>query len=386
MYIEDNAQLKDFIERILGECRGGHVAIDTEFIRERTYWPDLCLVQIASANHAAAIDMLKTDVRLLEPLLHAPDVLKVFHAAHQDIEIFWHLLEMMPLPFFDTQIGAMFAGMGEGISYEILIQKLLTIKLDKTSQYTNWAQRPLSEKQISYALADAQYLYLAYPILNKLLKDLGRQDWLCEEMAQVVDPKTYDLDPLDAWRRIHMPTGRGQNLAVLQDLAAWRDREARQSNVNRGRVIRDEYLIKIAQRLPRTFEDLNKCLQGGAGCRIDDVAELLFEVTTKSLLRSQNTWPHAYGRKPESVKDPLLMDLLRLTQRAIAQDLGIPPRLLVQKGDLEKLVNEGERDNVACLSGWRERAFGRYVIQLLTGELGLTNGKRGLTLQKNSSS
>lgn len=382
MFIEDNAQLESFIEKILHDCKGTHVAIDTEFIREKTYWPDLCLVQVAVANQAVTIDALKTDIHLLKPLLLAPDILKVFHAAHQDVEIFWHRLKVMPTPFFDSQIGAMFAGMGEGISYESLVQKLLTIKLDKSSQYTNWAQRPLSEQQISYALADVQYLYLVYPVLSMLLKDLGRQEWLIEELAQVIDPKTYDLDPQDAWRRIHMPAGRGQNLAVLQDLAAWREREAMQANVNRARIIRDEYFIKIALRLPKTLDSVKQCLSGGQGCRVDQLTEPLFEIVTKSLARSPNTWPHTQGRKPEPVKDILLLDLLRIAQRTIAQQLGIPARLLIKKGDLEKLVNDGINDSVVCLSGWRYEAFGRALKKILSGKIGITQGQKGVAIKE----
>jgi ribonuclease D len=388
MYIDKTEALQAFVTEALAEAAGSYIAIDTEFVRERTYWPHLCLVQIATAKQAVLIDVLQVDVRLLTPLLSHPDIIKVFHAGRQDMEIFWHDLQMIPQPIFDTQIGAMFAGLGEGISYESLIHKLLEVRLDKTSQYTNWAQRPLTEQQQAYAVADVYYLYQAYPLLVQKLQDLGRQQWLCDEIAQLTDPQTYEANLATVWQRIHMPTGRGQNLAVLQDLAAWREQQAQALNYNRSRVIRDEHLACIAMRLPQSLDEIKELLEKMKDLKGDQdaLAQSLYDVVSKSLIRLAPTWPQPITRKPTAVDNPYLLELLKLLQRTIADDLEIPMRLLIHKGDLEKLVNRNEQEpvpeEIGCLSGWRHDAFGRYVNQLLGGEIGLTMGQKGLTFKE----
>jgi ribonuclease D len=388
MYIDKTEALQAFVMETLAEAAGSYIAIDTEFVRERTYWPELCLVQIATAKQTVLIDVLKVDAQLLAPLLIHPDITKVLHAGRQDMEIFWHDLQLMPQPVFDTQIGAMFAGLGEGISYESLVHKLLEERLDKTSQYTNWRQRPLTEQQQAYALADVHYLYQAYPLLIEKLQGLGRQQWLSDEITQLTDPQAYEANLVTVWQRIHMSTGRGQNLAVLQDLAAWREQQAQALNQNRARIIRDEHLAHIAMRLPQSLEDVKGLLEKMNDLKGDrDVlAESLYEVVSKSLVRAVSTWPQAITRKPVAVDKPYLLELLRLLQRAIADDLGIPMRLLIHKGDLEKLANGNEQESaseeIGCLSGWRYEAFGRYVNQLLAGEIGLTVRQKELTLKE----
>lgn len=386
MYIDKTEALQAFVTETLAEATGSYIAIDTEFVRERTYWPDLCLVQIATAKQTVLIDVHKVEARFLAPLLSNTDILKVFHAGRQDIEIFWHDLQLMPQPIFDTQIGAMFAGLGEGISYESLVYKILEVRLDKSSQYTNWAQRPLTEHQQAYALADVHYLYQVYPFLVKKLQDLGRQEWLCDEMKLLTDPRTYEANLATMWQRIHMPTSRGQNLAALQDLAAWREQQAQALNWNRARVIRDEHLTRIAMHLPQSLEEVKEFLE-----RMEDIkgeremiAQSLYEVLSKSLARIASTWPQPASRKSITVDNPYLLELLKLLQWTIAKALEIPMRLLIHKGDLEKLANGNKQDSeeIGCLSGWRHEAFGCYAQQLLAGEIGLTLGEKGLIFKE----
>jgi len=388
MYIDNSEILQAFVTETLAEATGSYIAVDTEFVRERTYWPELCLVQVATAKQAVLIDVHKVDVRFLAPLLSDPHIIKVFHAGRQDIEIFWHDLQLMPQPIFDTQIGAMFAGLGEGISYESLIHKLLGLRLDKSSQYTNWAQRPLTEHQQAYALADVQYLYRVYPLLIQKLQDLGRQHWLYDEIKQLTDPHVYEPNCANMWQRIHMPTSRGQNLAALQDLAAWREQQAQALNCNRSRVIRDEHLARIAMHLPQSLENIKELLDKIEDIKVDreTLAQELHEVLSKSLVRVASTWPQPVNRKSINVDNPHLIELLKLLQGIIAGKLAIPMRLLIHKGDLEKLANgtgQGHVDEeIGCLSGWRQEAFGRYAKQLLTGEIGLTMGEQGLAFKE----
>ncbi|MEI8295452.1 MAG: ribonuclease D [Alphaproteobacteria bacterium] len=380
MYIDTTEALQAFIKETICHAAGSYIAIDTEFVRQRTYWADLCLVQIATQSQAVLIDTHKVDVRFLEPLLTHPDIIKVIHAGRQDMEIFWKDLQLIPQPIFDTQIGAMFAGLGEGISYDNLVHKFLDVRLDKTSQYTNWAQRPLTEKQRVYALADVQYLYQVYPLLIQRLQDLGRQDWLCDEIAPLIDPQTYEVNISNVWKRIHI-SARGPSLAVLQDLAAWREEQCQALNYNRARLIRDDHLALIATRMPQSLEELKEVLASTKGIKgdLDALAQTLYEVVSKSLIRPADTWPQPIAHKTISVDNPHLFELIKMLQRAVAEELGIPMRLLIHKGDLEKLSrNEIQEQEIGCLSGWRYDAFGSSVRKLLSGEIGLTMGQKGI--------
>src|ERR1700733_13639175 len=255
--ITDSAALAKFCERQKG---ADYIAIDTEFMRERTYWPILCLVQVAGPEEAAAIDALAPGIDL-SPLLAVmadPEMLKLFHAARQDLEIFFHLSGAVPKPLFDTQIAAMVCGFGDSASYETLVRKLAKADIDKSARFTDWSRRPLSKRQLEYALADVTYLRLVYELLSKELVKTGRARWVEEEEATLTDPATYRLDPSEAWRRLKPRGGNKRFFQVLAGVAAWREREAQTRDVPRNRVLKDEALLEIASHPPPDAEHLGQ--------------------------------------------------------------------------------------------------------------------------------
>ena len=262
--IADSEALAAFCRRQEG---APFVTIDTEFMRDRTYWPVLCLVQVAGPEEAAALDPLAPGIDLapLFALMRKPDVLKVFHAARQDIEIFWNLMGAVPAPLFDTQVAAMVCGFGDSASYETLAGRLAGAHIDKTSRFTDWARRPLTERQLHYALDDVVHLRRVYERLSARLEATGRAHWLEEEMAELTDPAIYRLDPAEAWRRLKVRTNSRRVLALVRALAAWREITAQQRDLPRNRVLRDEQLIEIAAHAPKTVEELAQSRGLGRG-------------------------------------------------------------------------------------------------------------------------
>ncbi len=254
--------------RCASACSGSRfVTVDTEFIRDRTYWPQLCLVQLAGEDEAAAIDALAPDIDLapLFDLLTAKKPLKVFHAARQDIEIFYHLSGHIPAPLFDTQIAAMVCGFGDSVAYETLASRLAKARIDKSMRFTDWSRRPLSAKQLAYAISDVTHLRIVYEKLARRLEESGRESWVAEEMAVLTSPATYDIDPRESWRRLKSRSAKPRYLAVLRELAAWREEEARRRNLPRNRVLRDETLKEIAAHEPRSAEELTHLRSLGRG-------------------------------------------------------------------------------------------------------------------------
>lgn len=376
MLIHNCHALKEFVQSTLVSEKGGFICVDTEFRRETTYWPELCLVQIATSTQAVVIDALAVDIHALLPLLTESSILKVFHSGRQDLEIFLHDLGCLPYPYYDTQIAAMYASMGESISYDNLIHKMLGCRVDKTLQYTDWTLRPLNERQIQYALSDVTYLRQVYPLLCQRLEDMGRSHWPLDEMAIYTDPAHYGVDVHDVWLRVHMSAGKGQSLAFVQDLAAWRELKAQQLNYNRSRVLKDEVLVKLSLKAPGTKADLIRLLPSAVQAWGDEI----WDVLEKTRLRPMEDWPHWPGRAMMNPKHMALHDFLKLFQKQRAEDLNLPARLLIGRGDLEKLA-QGEREDVACFNGWRFEAFGQDLQDLLQGRKSLTIEGERLTLK-----
>ncbi|MGY9002561.1 MAG: ribonuclease D, partial [Rhodospirillales bacterium] len=255
--ITDNVALKDLCERL---SQATYITVDTEFMREKTYWPDLCLVQVAGPDEAWAIDPLAEglDLSPLYDLFANEKVLKVFHAGRQDLEIFYHLAGCLPTPVFDTQVAAMVCGFGDSVGYDTLISSLTDVRIDKSSRFTDWSIRPLSDRQVEYALGDVTHLRVAYEKLNKSLGDNGRANWLTEEMAVLTAEETYYTDPANAYLRIKTRNPKPRLLAVLREVAGWRQTEAESRNLPRNRILRDEALLEIAHHVPKTSADLER--------------------------------------------------------------------------------------------------------------------------------
>ncbi len=378
MLITESNALAEFCER---QKHSKFVAVDTEFMRERTYWPILCLVQVAGPDEAAAIDALAPDIDL-QPLLELmanPAVLKVFHAARQDLEIFYQLAGRVPHPVFDTQVAAMVCGFGDSVSYETLVRKLAGAHLDKASRFTDWAHRPLTERQIRYALADVVHLRTVYERLQQILGKNGRATWFAEEIASLVDPALYRSDPAEAWRRFRLRGRADQRfLAVLRAVAAWREEAAQQRDLPRGRIMRDEAVLEIAAHAPRTIEGLSRTRSLGKSVAEGKLGPEILEAVARGLADPDP--PPAQLPKPEPPPGigPLI-ELLRVLLKQRCEDFQVAQKLLASSDDLEAIAADDDAP-VPALAGWRREVFGNDALALKHGRLALTAGKNRIEL------
>jgi len=368
--ITTTAELAVFCDKLKGQP---FVAVDTEFMRETTYWPKLCLIQAAGANGVeACIDPLAEDMDL-EPFLaimRDASILKVFHAARQDVEIF-NNLKAMPKPLFDTQVAGMAAGFGEQIAYDALVRQMLKIELDKSSRFTDWARRPLSDNQLTYALADVTHLASLYPILQERLAKEGRLGWVTDEMANLTDPAIYDVEPENAWKRLRPRKHTAKYMAVYRAVAAWRERTAQTRDQPRGRILKDEAIDEIATQAPTDADQLDRLRsvpKGFSGSRFGP--DLLAAI--REALRD----PEAYApvvERSRSAPSPAagaVVELLKVLLKARAEEAGVASKLIATVSDLEQIANDDESEN-AALKGWRREAFGEDALKLKRGELAL---------------
>jgi ribonuclease D len=349
-----------------------YVAVDTEFMREQTFWPKLCLVQMAANGTEVLIDSLAPGLDLIPlfDLMVNEKVLKVFHSARQDIEIVHHLAGVIPHPIFDTQVAAMVCGFGEAVSYSMLVKRLLNRNLDKTSRFTDWSRRPLSERQLTYALGDVTHLRDLYPKLNAQLDQSERASWLSEEMAVLTDPATYELHPEQAWRRLKMRIKTPKALAVLMELAAWREREAQTQDVPRARILKDEALYDIASQTPRTQEDLGSLRTLHNGFARSMRGRAVLEAVTRGLQRDPTSIPPIERGEPMPPEAQAVVDLLRVLLKARAGSHGVAPKLIATSNELEEIARSDDTD-APVLRGWRKKLFGDDALALKRGELAL---------------
>lgn len=373
--ITETADLKAFVTELE---QGPFAAIDTEFMRDQTYWPKLCLIQAAGPQSAAIIDPLAQGIDLtpLYQLLALKRVMKVFHAARQDIEIFHHQAGVIPVPLFDTQIAAMVCGFGEAASYETLVRKITKSEVDKSARFTDWSRRPLSKRQLEYALADVTHLREIYETLAKDLQKSGRSHWVEEEEAALKDPMTYRLDPEDAWRRLKPRSTNKRFLTVLVAVAAWREREAQARDVPRNRILKDEALLEIAAHPPATTEALGEIRAIPTGYALSRAGKAIIAAVKEGLdgKLPERMPPPERSRMGEP--SPPVLDLLKTLLRLKAHQFRVAPRLVADSEDLERLAI-GDDDGVAALQGWRAEVFGHDALALREGRLGiaLENGE-----------
>lgn len=374
--ITDSGDLAEFCQRLSGES---YIAVDTEFMREKTFWPILCLVQVAGASEAKVIDAMAKDMDLT-PLLQLfanSSILKVFHAARQDLEIFHKLSGRLPEPVFDTQIAAMVCGFGDSVGYEALISKLTKNNVDKSSRFTDWSLRPLSERQITYALSDVTYLREAYEKLNSMLDANGRVGWLKEEMAVLISNDTYDQNPREAFRRIKAGNANSRCLAVLREVAAWREEEARRRDQPRNRILRDEALLEIAHHTPLTPDDLARTR--GLGRRLADsqagVAILKAVKLGIDAPKGDRPQPRIKHELPRGIG--AVCDLLKVLLKMKSEESGVAQKLLASSDDVELIAAFGEDAGVRALHGWRREVFGNDALRLRSGKMALAiSGKK----------
>jgi ribonuclease D len=368
--IETQEALVAFLAEV---AHAPYLALDTEFLRDQTYYPKLCLIQAAAPGIEAIIDPLAPGLDLgpFYDLIRRPDIVKVLHAARQDIEIFFLQGGVLPDPLFDSQVAAMVCGFGDAASYETLARKIAHVEIDKSARFTDWSHRPLSKRQLEYALADVTHLRVIYEWMKAKLEKTGRSAWVAEEVAALQDPALYKLDPDQAWKRLKPRTTNKRFLAVLAALAAWREREAQARDIPRGRVLKDEALTEIAAHPPETAEALERIRAVPKGFANSRIGKGLMEA-----IAAGNEAPPPEGAVAEHKQrrrrepSPAVVDLLKTLLRLRAEVAGVAPRLIANAEDIEKLAAD-EDDGVAALHGWRNEVFGRDAIALRKGELAI---------------
>lgn len=371
------------LESVVAElAKADFVTVDTEFIRETTFWPELCLIQMAAPGVTALVDPLSPalDLKPFFQLMANEAVTKVFHAARQDIEIIFHLGGLIPHPVFDTQIAAMVCGFGDSVSYDQLVQKITGAHIDKSSRFTDWRHRPLSEKQLSYALADVTHLIDVYVHLKAELEREGRAHWLNEEMEILTARETYDPHPEDAWKRLKMRLRKPQELAIVQAVAAWREREARERNVPRGRVLKDDAIYEIAQQQPRDAAALARLRTTPKGWERSSTATSLLAIVNAALEIPKEQMPKL--PRPQQVPEgsSAAAELLKVLLRLIAEKEGVAAKVLASGDDIDRIAAEGETADVAALHGWRREVFGEQALKLVRGELALRFERRKIVV------
>ncbi|MCW2388239.1 ribonuclease D [Sphingobium sp. B11D3B] len=367
--ITDSSSLAALCERL---SKADFVAVDTEFMRENTYWPELCLFQISDGKEAAAIDPKAPGLDmgpLLDLLVNNEDVLKVFHAGGQDIEIVFNLTGKTPHPLFDTQIASMALSQGEQIGYSNLVDSWLGIHLDKGARFTDWARRPLDKRQIDYAIGDVTHLAAIFPMMLEELRKTGRGVWLNQEMERLADPGNYEVNPAEAWKRVRISSRKADVLGRLKALAAWRETEAKDKNLPRGRIVKDETLADIASHPPRKQEDLGKVRGLSASWKGNDIgARLMAAVENAGALPRDEMPERDPGRPGLGKEGALVADLLKLLLKIRSREINVASRLLARADDLEMLA-AGVRTNLPILEGWRFEQFGRDALDLVEGRM-----------------
>jgi len=355
------------------------ITVDTEFMRESTYWPDLCLIQVAGEEVNGLIDPLAPgiDLKPFFALMNDAGVLKVFHAARQDIEIMVHLAGIVPHPVFDTQIAAMVCGFGDQVGYEAIVRKLAKAQIDKSSRFTDWSRRPLSEKQLAYALADVTHLRVVYEALKMELDRTGREHWLREEMDILTNPATYRTEPEDAWKRIKVRLRSKKQLGALMEVAAWREREAREKNVPRSRVLKDDAIAEIAVQAPQTREALNQLRALPKGMATSRVGDAILKAVAAGLARDPKSLPQPDdGRDEMNEAAQAAAEVLKLALKVVCEQEGIAPKLVASSSDIDA-VAESDTAEVPLLHGWRRELFGNLALAIKRGEavIGFDNGR-----------
>lgn len=351
------------------------IAVDTEFIREKTYWPQLCLIQVSDGERDYCIDPLAPgmDLSPFLEVLACPDVLKLFHAARQDIEIFFHINHKIPFPVFDTQVAGMVIGLGDSVSYQSIVNIFLHAQITKEMRFSDWSKRPLSEAQIKYALNDVHYLIPAYEKIRAVLEKKNRASWMKDEMQILLNPETYDPDLMQLWRKIKINTKKPLVLKTLQVLTAWREMDAQRADKPRRSMLKDDALIELAMARPTSMEAL-KSLRGMSSghfpknARGQEIVDLIKNVslTPKEekeflLLTEQKKKKVCHG----------CVEALRLLLESVSETEQVAPKIICHAEDLEKIAAEGKNADVPAMKGWRFDVFGRYALELIEGKIGL---------------
>lgn len=378
----DIIRTTDALNRACTElATNGYITVDTEFMRDSTYWPKLCLVQLAGGNGPYVVDPLADGVDLgpLYELMANRDVIKVFHAARQDLEIFFKEADLIPDPLFDTQVAAMVCGFGDSVGYETLVRRLTGGTVDKSSRFTDWSRRPLSDKQLTYAAADVTHLRPIYDKLARQLTQTGRARWVTEEMAVLQDPATYTMRPEDAWKRLKKRMRGVKSLAVLMEVAAWRERTAQERNTPRNRVLKDDALYEIATQMPKETGSLDQLRAVPRGFSNSRAASGLIEAVARGLAMPEANIPKINHEQPIPPGMGPLVELLKVLLKIKSEEHDVAQKLVATVSDLEQIAADDNAD-VLALRGWRRELFGEAALQLKHGELAIGMSGKKLAL------
>ena len=381
--ITTTPQLQALCDRL---AQHSYVTVDTEFLREKTYYPKLCLIQVASDDESAIIDPLVDGIDLSPfwDLMDNGNVTKVFHAARQDLEIFYQLMERLPKNLFDTQIAAMVCGFGEQVGYETLVQKIAKQPLDKSSRFTDWSNRPLTEKQITYAIGDVTHLRDIYKHLYTTLESKNRLHWLDEEFTVLTTPDTYIMEPQNAWKRLKTRGGKPKFLVVLQAIAAWREALAQRKDIPRGRIVRDDTLLNMAANVPTTVKDLENIRSFPKGLANSHQGQEILKAIEGALATDKSTWPVIDKPKTPPPWVAPMADMLRVLLKYYATRENVAGKIIASNADMDTIAQlDGEKlqqANVPAMQGWRYEVFGQYAEKLKRGEIAITADKEGLNI------
>ena len=374
--LETTQDLAAFCHRMASEK---FITVDTEFLRETTYYPKLCLIQIAGADEAVLIDPMAQGIDLAPffELMANPQVLKVFHAARQDFEILIQLSGAVPTPVIDTQIAAMVCGFGDQVGYEAIVRKLVGASIDKSSQFTDWSRRPLTSKQALYAVSDVTHLRVVYEKLQAMLHETGREGWLDDEIEVLTSPETYRVEPEESYKRIKARIQNKKQFGVLMSIAAWREREAQTRNVPRGRILKDEALAEIAIQMPQKPESINELRLVSKGTANSSMGTAILKAVAHGLARDPKTIPDFKGRGDEmSAAQQAAAEVLKLALKVACETENVAPKLLASAAEIDAVAIDDNAD-VPLLHGWRREVFGNMALDIKHGKacIGMDNGR-----------
>jgi len=368
--ISENKVLKGFCDRLSST---NFITVDTEFLRDKTYWPRLCLIQIGGPDGGAAIDVLANGIDLTPvlELMAQPDLVKVFHAARQDFEIFYRLMGKLPFPVIDTQISAMACGFGDSVGYETLVNQLTKKKIDKSMRYTDWQKRPLSQKQLDYALADVTHLRVVYEKLSQLVANSNRKKWITEELATILDPSLYTFDIREAWKRLRVKNPTPRLLGILREVSAWREQEAQRHNVPRNRIARDDAVLSLAIQKPRSISDL-KIMRGlHEKQKKGKTAENILAAISRGISTPIEECPKVLKSHKKLAKTGPTVDLLKVLLKLKCEEHSVAQKLIANSDEIEELAGNDHAD-IRALSGWRRKIFGDDALALKHGKIAIT--------------
>ena len=366
--IETNIALEKNLKLIENE---EYISVDTEFIRDNTYFSKLCLIQVASKNHSFIIDPLKEDVKLdsLRKILNKDTIIKIFHSGRQDMEIFYHLFGELPKPIYDTQIAAMVCGFGDQVSYENLVNTLLNIRIDKSSRVSNWSFRPLTEKQIKYALSDVTHLIHIYEKLKNQISNGNRSLWIEDEMKSLSEIKNYEINPSEAWMKIKIKSTKREYLNRVKFLAEWRENVSIKNNIPKNRIMRDDTLLDLASINPKSNEDFKRIRCFNIERDVEKINQIS-EILNKAQGVPEKLWPENKNIKKNKVKSLAILELLKVLIKHVCEEQKVAQKLIAKQDELE-LMAEGKFDRLKVLDGWRYKIFGKLALELIEGKVSL---------------